>query len=227
MTIRRHGADGHRRRWWRPGQRPEPGHPARPAALRRRGHLAVRRAGRAPAARGRHHGARRRRGGRCRGPRARRRAVPRAAAGGRPQPHVSGRGHRHARGAGHRRAGPAAAVCRQHGPLEPRAQPGGPRAAAQADALDGSARSRSVGRSSPSWSRRAARAAPVDLIYNGVDLEAYEYTEACCTLPEEYGFPEGTPLVGVVARLEPEKGHAHAARGLAAGAGQGAARPGC
>ncbi|MEP7157846.1 MAG: glycosyltransferase family 4 protein, partial [Chloroflexota bacterium] len=24
----------------------------------------------------------------------------------------------------------------------------------------------------------------------------------------EYGFPEGTPLVGVVARLEPEKGHA-------------------
>ncbi len=49
--------------------------------------------------------------------------------------------------------------------------------------------------------------APVDLIYNGVDLQRYEYTEACCTLPEEYGFPEGTPLVGVVARLEPEKGH--------------------
>jgi glycosyltransferase involved in cell wall biosynthesis len=50
-------------------------------------------------------------------------------------------------------------------------------------------------------------AAPVVLIYNGVDLKKYEYTEACCTLPEEYGFPEGTPLVGVVARLEPEKGH--------------------
>jgi glycosyltransferase involved in cell wall biosynthesis len=49
---------------------------------------------------------------------------------------------------------------------------------------------------------------PVELIYNGVDLERYEYTEACCTLPEEYGFPEGSPLVGVVARLEPEKGHA-------------------
>jgi glycosyltransferase involved in cell wall biosynthesis len=48
---------------------------------------------------------------------------------------------------------------------------------------------------------------PVELIYNGVDLKRYEYTEACCTLPEEYGFPEGTPLVGVVARLEPEKGH--------------------
>jgi glycosyltransferase involved in cell wall biosynthesis len=50
--------------------------------------------------------------------------------------------------------------------------------------------------------------ARVDLIYNGVDLQRYEFTEACCTLPEEYGFPEGTPLVGVVARLEPEKGHA-------------------
>ena len=50
--------------------------------------------------------------------------------------------------------------------------------------------------------------AAVELIYNGVDLQRYEYTEACCTLPEEYGFPEGSPLVGVVARLEPEKGHA-------------------
>jgi len=50
--------------------------------------------------------------------------------------------------------------------------------------------------------------APVDQIYNGVDLDRYSETEACCTLPEEYGFPEGTPLVGVVARLEPEKGHA-------------------
>ena len=50
--------------------------------------------------------------------------------------------------------------------------------------------------------------APVELIYNGVDLQRYEFTEACCTLPEEYGFPEGSPLVGVVARLEPEKGHA-------------------
>jgi glycosyltransferase involved in cell wall biosynthesis len=49
---------------------------------------------------------------------------------------------------------------------------------------------------------------PIELIYNGVDLERYEYTEACCTLPEEYGFAEGAPMVGVVARLEPEKGHA-------------------
>lgn len=49
--------------------------------------------------------------------------------------------------------------------------------------------------------------APVDLVYNGVDLQKYDFTDACCTLPEEYGFPEGTPLVGVVARLEAEKGH--------------------
>ena len=36
----------------------------------------------------------------------------------------------------------------------------------------------------------------------------YDRLEACCTLPEEYGFPVGSPLVGIVARLEPEKGHA-------------------
>ncbi|MDA8203391.1 MAG: glycosyltransferase [Chloroflexi bacterium] len=48
---------------------------------------------------------------------------------------------------------------------------------------------------------------PVDLIYNGVDLQRYAGQEPCCTLPEEYGFAPGTPLVGCVARLEPEKGH--------------------
>jgi glycosyltransferase involved in cell wall biosynthesis len=48
---------------------------------------------------------------------------------------------------------------------------------------------------------------PMQLIYNGVDLDRYDHQEACCTLPEEYGFPAGSPLVGVVARLEPEKGH--------------------
>jgi glycosyltransferase involved in cell wall biosynthesis len=48
---------------------------------------------------------------------------------------------------------------------------------------------------------------PVELIYNGVDLRRYDEQEACCTLPEEYGFPQGTPLVGAVGRLEPEKGH--------------------
>jgi len=50
--------------------------------------------------------------------------------------------------------------------------------------------------------------APVQMIYNGVDLDRYDDQEACCTLPEEYGFEPGSALVGVVARLEPEKGHA-------------------
>jgi glycosyltransferase involved in cell wall biosynthesis len=49
--------------------------------------------------------------------------------------------------------------------------------------------------------------APVRLIYNGVDLSRYDHTEPCCTLPEEYGLEPGSQLVGVVARLEPEKGH--------------------
>ena len=49
--------------------------------------------------------------------------------------------------------------------------------------------------------------APVRRIYNGVDLSRYEQQEACCTLPEEYGMEPGSQLVGIVARLEPEKGH--------------------
>ena len=49
--------------------------------------------------------------------------------------------------------------------------------------------------------------APVELIYNGVDLERYDHQEPCCTLRDEYGMEPGSQLVGVVARLEPEKGH--------------------
>jgi glycosyltransferase involved in cell wall biosynthesis len=49
--------------------------------------------------------------------------------------------------------------------------------------------------------------APISLIHNGVDLERYDHQEPCCTLREEYGLPEDGPIVGVVARLEPEKGH--------------------
>ncbi|MFP5341767.1 MAG: glycosyltransferase [Candidatus Limnocylindria bacterium] len=49
--------------------------------------------------------------------------------------------------------------------------------------------------------------APVRRIYNGVDLERYDHQEACCTLPAEYGMEPGSQVVGVVARLEPEKGH--------------------
>jgi glycosyltransferase involved in cell wall biosynthesis len=48
---------------------------------------------------------------------------------------------------------------------------------------------------------------PVSLIYNGVDLVRYDHTDPCCTLPEEYGLPAEAHIVGVVARLEHEKGH--------------------
>jgi glycosyltransferase involved in cell wall biosynthesis len=48
---------------------------------------------------------------------------------------------------------------------------------------------------------------PLSLIYNGVDLERYDHQEPCCTLREEYGMVPGAHIVGVVARLEPEKGH--------------------
>jgi len=50
-------------------------------------------------------------------------------------------------------------------------------------------------------------AVPVSLIYNGVDLVRYDHQEPCCTLREEYGLPADAQIVGVVARLEPEKGH--------------------
>ena len=48
---------------------------------------------------------------------------------------------------------------------------------------------------------------PVSLIYNGVDLDRYAPQEACSTLPDEYGMEPGSRIVGIVARLEPEKGH--------------------
>ena len=49
--------------------------------------------------------------------------------------------------------------------------------------------------------------APVSLIYNGVDLQRYNHQQPCCTFRDEFGIPEGVPVVGVVARLEAEKGH--------------------
>jgi glycosyltransferase involved in cell wall biosynthesis len=49
--------------------------------------------------------------------------------------------------------------------------------------------------------------APRTLIYNGVDLERYDHQEPCCSLRDEYGMEPGSPIVGVVGRLELEKGH--------------------
>jgi glycosyltransferase involved in cell wall biosynthesis len=51
------------------------------------------------------------------------------------------------------------------------------------------------------------KGAPVSLIYNGVDLQRYNHQQPCCTLHEEYGIDSEGPIVGVVARLEAEKGH--------------------
>jgi glycosyltransferase involved in cell wall biosynthesis len=49
--------------------------------------------------------------------------------------------------------------------------------------------------------------APISLIYNGVDLARYSEQAACPTLLDEYGIAPDAPIVGVVARREPEKGH--------------------
>jgi glycosyltransferase involved in cell wall biosynthesis len=48
--------------------------------------------------------------------------------------------------------------------------------------------------------------APVRLISHGVDLQRYDH-QGPVTLPDEFGLEPGSRTVGVVARLEPEKGH--------------------
>ena len=55
--------------------------------------------------------------------------------------------------------------------------------------------------------REGRRGAPVVLIPNGVDLERYEGQPPDRVFAEEIGLPPGSPLVGVIARIEPEKGH--------------------
>src|SRR5664280_3683535 len=51
------------------------------------------------------------------------------------------------------------------------------------------------------------KSAPISLIYNGVDLQRYNHQQPCCTLHEDYAIPSEAQIVGVVARLEAEKGH--------------------
>ncbi len=50
-------------------------------------------------------------------------------------------------------------------------------------------------------------AAPRSLIYNGIDLDRYDHQEPCCTLREEFAMEPDSQIVGVVGRLELEKGH--------------------
>jgi glycosyltransferase involved in cell wall biosynthesis len=49
--------------------------------------------------------------------------------------------------------------------------------------------------------------ASFSVIPNGVDLDRFDLPLGACTLRREFGIPGGAPLLGVVARLEPEKGH--------------------
>ena len=102
---------------------------------------------------------------------------------------------------GHRR--PYVVVDR---PLEPRPLRRGPQTPARADAAHGPA-DRGLASDRAQDRRRGPDGRPVRLIYNGVDLSRYDHQEPCCTLPEEYGMEPGSQIVGVVARLEPEKGH--------------------
>lgn len=50
-------------------------------------------------------------------------------------------------------------------------------------------------------------AAQFTVIPNGVDLARFDLPVTACALRREFGIPGGAPLLGVVARLEPEKGH--------------------
>ena len=54
--------------------------------------------------------------------------------------------------------------------------------------------------------RDAARFA---IVPNGIDLSRFSGPVRPCALRGEYGIPSSAPLLGVVARLEPEKGHRH------------------
>jgi glycosyltransferase involved in cell wall biosynthesis len=54
--------------------------------------------------------------------------------------------------------------------------------------------------------RQGARFA---IVPNGIDLSRFSGSVRPCALRGEYGVPSSAPLLGVVARLEPEKGHRH------------------
>ena len=41
---------------------------------------------------------------------------------------------------------------------------------------------------------RTGLGTPVDLIYNGVDLQRYDHQEPCCTLRDEYGMEPGSQI---------------------------------
>ena len=66
--------------------------------------------------------------------------------------------------------------------------------------------SESIARKVAAEGRAAARFA---VIPNGVDLSRFASPVPPCRLRSEFDIPADAPLLGVVARLEPEKGHRH------------------
>ncbi len=57
--------------------------------------------------------------------------------------------------------------------------------------------------------RAEGRVAPSTILPNGVDLSRFALPAPPCGLRDEHGIPCTDVLLGVVARLEPEKGHTH------------------
>ncbi len=57
--------------------------------------------------------------------------------------------------------------------------------------------------------RGEGRVAPFTIVPNGVDLDRFALPAPPCGLRDEYGIPCTDVLLGVVARLEAEKGHEH------------------
>jgi glycosyltransferase involved in cell wall biosynthesis len=55
--------------------------------------------------------------------------------------------------------------------------------------------------------RREGREAPFTILPTGVDLSRFDLPAPPCTIRDEHGIPCTDVLLGVVARLEPEKGH--------------------
>jgi glycosyltransferase involved in cell wall biosynthesis len=49
---------------------------------------------------------------------------------------------------------------------------------------------------------------PVELIYNGVDLDRFGQASQPCPMPPDLGISPVAPIVGCIGRLEPEKGQA-------------------
>jgi glycosyltransferase involved in cell wall biosynthesis len=64
--------------------------------------------------------------------------------------------------------------------------------------------SESIAHKVASEGRAGARFA---VIPNGIDLSRFATPLPPCRMRDEFGIPRGAPLIGVVARLEPEKGH--------------------